>query len=91
MYYMYVLQSLKDRKLYFGFTSDLRKRFLEHNSGLVPATKTRIPLSLVYYEAFLSKNDALSREHQMKHFGKAWNQLKKRLENSMEDALKVRG
>jgi putative endonuclease len=91
MFYIYVLHSSKDREFYFGFSSDLRKRLHEHNSGLVTATKTRLPMILVYYEAYLSKADALNRERQMKHFGKAWSTLKKRLQNSKKDALKVRG
>ena len=33
MYYVYVIQSKKDRKWYTGSTNNLRKRFNEHNSG----------------------------------------------------------
>ncbi len=33
MYYTYVLLSLKDRRFYTGYTSDLRKRLGEHNKG----------------------------------------------------------
>jgi len=54
-YYIYVLKSLKDEKLYIGKTKDLRKRLEYHNKGLVKATKGRRPLKLVYYEAFTNK------------------------------------
>ncbi len=33
MFYVYILRSLKDGKLYTGFTSDLRRRVKEHFSG----------------------------------------------------------
>lgn len=71
MYYTYVLRSKIDNKLYIGFTSDLKKRLLLHNSGKVLATKYRYPLELLYYEAGLSKDKAVQREHYFKTgFGK---------------------
>lgn len=39
MFYIYVLYSTKDKKLYIGFTPDLKKRIVKHNSGYVIATK----------------------------------------------------
>jgi len=38
MFYVYVLKSKKDGRWYTGSTSDLKKRFNEHNEGKVPAT-----------------------------------------------------
>jgi putative endonuclease len=66
MYYTYVLLSKKDQKLYTGFTGDLRKRFSEHNAGKVPATKSRAPFELIYYEACLNQQDAAAREKYLK-------------------------
>ncbi len=66
MHYVYVLQSLKDRKLYTGYARDLEKRFKKHNSGMVTSTKDRRPLRLAYYEACLGKKDALHREIYLK-------------------------
>ena len=78
MYYVYVLKSLKDRKLYIGHTGDLVKRFQEHNTGLVKSTKKRIPFQLLYYEACNILNDAVKREKSFKTgFGRAY--LKRRL------------
>ena len=57
-YYVYVLKSKKDGKLYIGKTADLQGRIRKHNSGSVVATKPRRPLDLVYYEAFSDKTDA---------------------------------
>ena len=58
-YYTYVLKSLADERYYIGFTQDLRKRIYLHNSGQVNSTKERQPLELVYYEACLSKQNAI--------------------------------
>ena len=61
MHYVYVLKSQKSKKLYFGCTSDLKVRIIEHNKGLNRSTKHGIPWKLVYYEAFLSKSDQTAR------------------------------
>ena len=84
MYYFYVLKSLKTKKLYFGSTSDPKKRLIEHNSGTEQSTKHGIPWKIVYYEAFLSKSDAIRRERQIKNFKSAYGFLKKRIKNSLE-------
>ena len=52
MYYVYIFQSQKDKKLYIGFTSNLKKRIRKHQAGEVTSTKTRRPLRLIFYEAF---------------------------------------
>jgi putative endonuclease len=66
MYYTYVIRSAKDRKLYTGFTRDLRKRFNEHNSGCVTSTRNRGPFDLIYYEACMNEQDATAREKYLK-------------------------
>ncbi|MEK9201668.1 MAG: GIY-YIG nuclease family protein [Patescibacteria group bacterium] len=65
-YYVYVLRSKKDERWYTGFTSDLRKRFKEHNNNENTYTKGRGPFELLYYEAYRNKTDARSREKQLK-------------------------
>lgn len=77
-YYVYVLQSEKSKRLYTGFTNDLRKRFKEHNDGKSTYTKHRGPYKLIYYEACLDKDDARSRELYFKS-GKGKRHLKSRL------------
>ena len=62
MYYFYVLYSLKDQKLYKGYTSDLGSRFKRHNNGGVKSTKNRRPLILIYSESYNTKTEALARE-----------------------------
>lgn len=78
-YFTYVLKSEADGKLYIGWTNNLRKRIMEHNSGKVTATKYRKPLKLEYFEGCLSEEKAIEREKQLKTgFGRAY--LKRRLE-----------
>ncbi len=67
-----------------GYTSDLRKRFIEHNTGKVKSTKAYKPYLLVYYEAFVNKTDALKREIELKTKGQQKEFLLKRLENSFK-------
>ena len=52
MYYVYILYSSKSKNFYFGYTTDLKKRFVEHNKGLSKATAPYIPWNLVFYSAF---------------------------------------
>jgi putative endonuclease len=84
VFYVYVLKSLKDEKLYIGFTRDLRKRLQEHDTGMSQATRYRAPFELIYYEAFKSENDAKRREIKLKLFKRSYAHLKKRIGQSLE-------
>ena len=66
MYYVYILQSQVDEKLYKGFTSDLEKRISAHNRGEVKSTRKRRPFTLIHQEAYSSKAEALKREKFLK-------------------------
>ncbi|MCX5749690.1 MAG: GIY-YIG nuclease family protein [Candidatus Saganbacteria bacterium] len=78
MYFTYVLRSIKDGKLYVGFTENLENRVALHNKGEIESTSNRRPLELIYYEACNNKHDALDRERQLKTgFGRAY--LKRRI------------
>ena len=82
MFYVYALVSQNDRKLYVGYTEDLRKRISEHNRGKVTSTRYRVPFKLIYYEACRNKADALHRERYLKTaYGKRY--LKNRLKNDL--------
>ena len=77
-FYTYVLKSIKDNKLYIGWTTDIDKRLDMHKNGAVLATKNRRPLELIYFEACRSKPKAIEREKQLKTgFGRAY--LKRRI------------
>ena len=81
-YYVYLLQSLKSKKWYTGYTADLRKRFIEHQNNKSTYTKGRGPFKLIYYEASLHQEDAKAREKYLKSgVGKRY--LKNRLKRSL--------
>jgi len=69
--------------LYLGCTNNLRERLKEHNQGLVKSTLLYAPWKLVYYEAYLSKKEAFHREQNLKLRANAWNQLKRRIKESI--------
>lgn len=62
MYYVYVLRSLKNNRLYTGSTLDLERRIREHNSGVSKYTKLTRPYVLVHRETFNTKSEAYRRE-----------------------------
>jgi putative endonuclease len=66
MNYTYLLRC-SDDTLYCGWTNDLKKRIANHNAGKgAKYTKYRTPVTLVYYETFESKEEAMSREASIK-------------------------
>lgn len=83
MYYVYVLRSNKDGKLYTGYTTDLRRRLAEHKNGVNISTRSRLPLDLLYYEAYTSQADAKAREFRLKHSSGARTALKRRLHEGL--------
>lgn len=65
-YYVYVLKSLNKNFIYVGFTSDLKRRFQEHNNKEELSTKHYAPLELIFYEAYRHIKDAKRREEYFK-------------------------
>ena len=65
-FYVYVLFSEKDKKLYIGYSSDVYRRLEQHNSGLNTSTAPRRPFRLIYFEAHILASDALRRESYFK-------------------------
>lgn len=57
MFYVYILKTEYNNELYVGCTKDLKHRIEEHNSRKVISTKSKIPYTLIHYEAFLNKHD----------------------------------
>ncbi len=66
MYFIYILYSKKDTKLYVGCTSDVQERLKRHNGGQVLATKYPQPLVCIYTEEFISKEEDFTRERFLK-------------------------
>ena len=70
MWYVYLLQC-KDRTFYSGISKNVEERLGVHNRGKgAKYTKTRRPVVLLYCEQFDSKNQALSREIEIKNFSR---------------------
>jgi len=64
--YVYILRC-SDDTLYTGWTYDIDKRIAAHNNGSgAKYTRGRTPVSLFYSEKFNTKEEALSREIQIK-------------------------
>ena len=85
-YYVYILLSKKDNRFYTGYTSNLKKRLEEHNTGLSLSTKSRVPFSLIYFEGCVNRKDAMKREKYLKTtYGKRY--VKNRLKKYFEDNI----
>ena len=70
MNYTYIVKC-SDETFYTGWTNDLEKRIEMHNSGKgAKYTKARLPVELVYYEAFDTKEEAMSREWHIKRLSR---------------------
>lgn len=64
--YTYILKCA-DGTLYCGWTNDLEKRLKAHNDGKgAKYTRSRLPVTLVYYEEFDSSVEAQKREYRIK-------------------------
>ena len=71
MNYVYLLRC-SDDSLYCGWTTDLDARLKAHSSGRgAKYTRSRLPVTLVYHEAYADKHEALSREWHIKRLSKA--------------------
>lgn len=66
MFYVYVLFSLIDKKFYIGYTGNLKRRIKQHFYKEIESTKNRFQLKLIYYEAYINKEDAIGREKFLK-------------------------
>lgn len=66
MYYVYVLKC-KDKSLYTGITTDIKRRLLEHKKGLGGHyTLSRGATRIVYSETQPNRSAALKREAEIK-------------------------
>ena len=67
MFTVYVLFSVKFNKIYIGYTSNIKQRFLSHNklSKKGYTIKYR-PWVIAYTEEYKTKNEAMKREKQLK-------------------------
>ena len=66
MYYVYLLKSKRDGKIYTGYTSDLKERLKKYKNNHVHTTSRMGETELIYYEAYKDKRDATQREKYFK-------------------------
>lgn len=72
MAYTYILR-LSNGKYYVGSTYNLQNRLREHSVGHDFYTKAHLPVELVYFEEYPTKEEAAKREYQLK----GWSREKK--------------
>jgi len=84
-YFSYMLEC-RDGSYYCGWTIDLEKRVEAHASGKgARYTRSRLPVSLVYFEELNSRTEAMRREWELK---KKDHKSKKNLARSFNAATK---
>ena len=67
-YYVYMLKSISKKSVtYVGYTKNLRKRIILHNSGKGAKFTRGRKWKLIYKEIFKSKKEAISREYYIKN------------------------
>ena len=70
-FWMYILRC-SDGTLYVGHTDDLERRMAQHDTGALGGyTALRRPVALVFCEEFPSREEALTRERQVKNWSRA--------------------
>ncbi len=72
-FYVYILQCA-DKSYYTGHTDNLEMRITAHEQGIYGGyTLTRLPVTLVYYTEFPTRQEAFTAERQIK----GWSRRKK--------------
>ncbi len=66
MFYVYILQSQKDKSYYTGTTENLKQRIKQHDQHLAEYSKSKAPFELVWFCAFKDKKKALDFEKYLK-------------------------
>lgn len=87
MNYTYIVEC-SDKSLYTGWTNHLNERIDAHNRGKgAKYTKGKLPVTLVYFETFSSKEEAMKREYEIKQLSRL-QKLKLIQSNSKEELNK---
>ncbi|WP_297790399.1 GIY-YIG nuclease family protein [uncultured Anaerococcus sp.] len=69
-HYVYILRC-SDNSLYTGYTTNLDRRLVVHNSGKgAKYTRSRLPVRLVYYEEVSTRSEGLKLERSIKKLTK---------------------
>lgn len=68
--YTYIVEC-GDGSLYTGWTNHLEERMRSHNEGKgAKYTRSRLPVRLVYYEEYATKQEAMKREYAIKQLAR---------------------
>jgi putative endonuclease len=71
--YVYIMANKRYGTIYTGVTSDIARRAYEHKNGLLPGFTSRYGLhDLVYVEPYARIEEAIQREHNLKHWPRRW-------------------
>lgn len=72
-FWVYILASKRNGTLYTGHTDDLPRRIWEHRQGLTPGFTSKYGVKmLVWMEAFPTREEARTRERQIKEWKRVW-------------------
>lgn len=75
MNYTYIVKC-SDGTYYTGWTNHLEKRIKSHNAGIgAKYTRSRLPVTLVYYEVFSTRQEAMRREYDIKQLSRHQKEL----------------
>ncbi|HSD14458.1 MAG TPA: GIY-YIG nuclease family protein [Flavobacterium sp.] len=66
MFYVYILYSAESNIYYKGYTTNLEKRFEQHNSDKSTYTASKGIWKIVYFKAYETKREALIEEKRLK-------------------------
>ena len=95
-FWVYILKC-SDCSYYTGHTDNLEKRVAQHQTKSYPTcyTATRLPVELVYTQAFETREEALASERQIKGWSRKkkeammrgdWNEVSRLAQNTLRQA-----
>ncbi len=86
MYYVYVLIEQQTGRKYIGYSSNLKQRIASHQNGTAAKVTRNGQWLLTYYEAYISRKDAMARERKLKDYGNSRTHLFARIKDSIDCA-----
>lgn len=66
MIFVYAIRSIKRNYIYVGMSTNLERRIREHNNGENKSTQAYKPFVLIYFEKFMTRIEARSKEKYLK-------------------------
>lgn len=87
--FVYILQSLKNKRYYIGCTNNLYNRIEQHNKGYNRSTKYGSPWELICFRKFASQEQAYIHEKLVKSY-KGGNAFKKIINGELPEWMNLR-